>query len=542
MSPNERSFWAWGWAEDLPDSAAREKLAARVGAVLGDLPSPERRPPVLGELVLSAPRVRVPGFAQGFVTDNHEARVRHTYGRAWIDLARALDGDFSPSPDLVATPRTETEISALMAWCTEASVALVPWGGGTSVVGGVEAIVSSRWRATVALDLCRFDAITDIDIANYTARIGAGATGPMIDRALSAEGLTLRHYPQSYEFSTLGGWLATRAAGHFATGCTRIDDRVQSLRMVSPAGVWQSGTEGVPSSGAGVDPVGLVLGSEGVFGVITEAVVRVLRRPRWRRSASVRFEDFDAALTAARAVVQAGLSPSNCRVLDRTEVVMNQVDDALGGAALLLAFESADSDPAGAMARAVELALGYGGECRRGVVSRGDDSSPEANDDDSAAAQWKRAFLGGPYLQSALALMGVMADTFETCCSWTRFAALHAELIAAVQSALDAHCGGGLVSCRVTHVYPDGLAPYYTFIARYDRALAVEQWSKIKRAASEVIVRHNATITHHHAVGRNHRAWYLTERSGVFLESLRALKSSLDPAGVMNPGALLPER
>ncbi|MEZ4406391.1 MAG: FAD-binding oxidoreductase [Polyangiales bacterium] len=534
MSDDPRSFWAWGLTERLPDAAARRALARRVGAALGVGDLPDIPPPDIDAVSLRPPRVRAPASLAGFVTDAREDRLRHTYGRGWRDILRALQGDFSPAPDLVAYPRDEAEVSAAMAWCAEAGAALVPWGGGTSVVGGVEAEVSPRWAGALALDLRRMARVHDVDVANLTSRIGAGATGPAIDAALARSGHTLRHYPQSYEFSTLGGWIATRAGGHFATGYTRIDDRVQSVRVVSPSGAWE--TPAVPSSGAGPDPKRLALGSEGALGVITEAVVRVLPRPRWRRSASARFDAMEQAVSAARAVAQSGLLPSNCRVLDPTEAFINRVDDAAGGAALLLGFESADHDPESAMARALEIALAHGGECPRGVLARDD-----AGDDGSAAAQWRRAFLDGPYLQSALALVGVMADTFETCCAWSAFEALHRDVVSAVSEALAEHCGGGVVSCRFTHVYPDGPAPYYSFIGRYEPSRALAQWAAVKRAASDALRAHGATITHHHAVGRTHRPWYDGERPALFADALRAVKRTLDPAGVMNPGVLLRE-
>jgi len=407
------------------------------------------------------------------------------------------------------------------------------------------------------------DKVLEIDTASRAARIQAGATGPRISQQLAPQGLSLRHFPQSYELSTLGGWLATRAGGHYATLYTHIDDLVQSLRVVTPAGVIE--TRRLPASGAGPAPERLFLGSEGAFGIITEAWMRVQPRPRWRASASVRFDKFADGVIAARVLSQSGLYPSNCRLLDEKEALIHRV---AGGdkAVLLLAFESADHPVESWMERALSIATDVGGSCEEepkysidiiySVLPRSVSSHPpppppavpparETPDglfDAQDASAYKRSFFDAPYLQSALVSLGVVCDTFETACTWERFPELHAAVTRAVENAMNEACGAGVVTCRFTHVYPDGPAPYYTFLAPGRPGAELDQWAAIKAAATDTILAQGGTVTHHHAVGRLHRPWYEKERSALFESALVATKERLDPAGIMNPGCLLPER
>ena len=533
-TPLTRSFWAWGWEQRLPDEAARRTLADQVGALLGADDLRPRRLPRIADARLPAPRVGVPAALADFVTDDREARIHHTYGRAYRDVLRGFYCDFSPAPDLVALPGSESDVARALAWCAAEGVAVVPYGGGTSVVGGVERAPGGRHRATLSLDLARLDGLVELDEVSRVACIEAGATGPRVEALLGARGLTLRHFPQSFEFSTLGGWIATRAGGHFATLYTHIDDLTEAVRMVTPAGVYE--TPRVPASGAGPDANRIVLGSEGALGVITRAWMRVQPRPVWRLSASALFERFDDAVEAARAVAQSGLHPANCRLLDAAEAMLNGVFAGEGGAVLLLGFESYDHAPDAAIARALELCAARGGASPDGVTRR---EASSASQREGMSQRWRDAFLGAPYLQSALVSVGVMADTFETACTWSRFDALHRDVVASVTQALATHCGGGRVTCRFTHVYPDGVAPYYTFLGRAREGDELAQWAAVKAAASEALGRNGATITHHHAVGRTHRPWYDRERPDLFAASLSAVKGALDPAAVMNPGVLV---
>jgi alkyldihydroxyacetonephosphate synthase len=534
QAPRERSFWAWGYSDKLPGEQARRDLADLAAGLFGVAGLSPRPLPRIDEVRLPDPRVEPPPSLAAFASDSALDRALHTYGRSYRDIVRAFSRDFSPAPDFVVTPRTEDEIAAVLAWCSAERVAAIPFGGGTSVVSGVEGAVGEAYRGVVSIDLRAFDKVLEIDATSRAARIQAGAMGPAIERALAEHGLSLRHYPQSFEFSTLGGWIATRSGGHFATLYTHIDDFVESVRMITPRGPLE--TRRLPASGAGPSPERMVLGSEGVLGVITEAWMRVQKRPRFRTSASVFFDDFMAAAAAARDLAQAGLYPSNARLLGAREATLNGVA-VEGEAVLLVGFESADHAMDAWMTRALELCAARGGRCPRGPKSR--DEGDERRGADASAEAWRKAFIDAPYMQSALVSVGAIADTFETACTWDRFEALYAAVIAAVEAAMRRATGGGIVMCRFSHVYPDGPAPYFTFIAPGREGEELSQWTEIKRAASDALIEHGATITHHHAVGRLHRPWYDRERPPLFAEALRAAKRALDPAGVMNPGALI---
>ncbi|MBS2017810.1 MAG: FAD-binding oxidoreductase [Deltaproteobacteria bacterium] len=552
-----RSHWGWGYEDKLPGDDARKKIGMRLAAVFGK--EPELRPlPTLDQLKLPDPRFTPPVELRGIGTTDLRERAVHTYGRGYRDLVRGFAGDFTPAPDWVFHPTEEPQITALYRFCEKESIALVPYGGGTSVVGGTEYLASGRFRGTACVDLSKMDKVLEVDPLSRAARIQAGASGPRISEQLNAHALSLRHYPQSFELSTLGGWIATRAGGHFATLYTHIDDLVQSVRMVTPAGVLE--TRRLPASGAGPSPERMVLGSEGAFGIITEAWMRVQARPRWRASASVHFQRFEDAVSAARVLAQSGLYPTNCRLLDAGEAMLHRVSTS-GTSVLLLAFESADHPVEPWMERALSIATDLNGDGdepkyttdvvysvapRSSVAPQSvpppTDRPPPVEHDTNDAGTWKQAFYDAPYLQTALVSMGVVCDTFETACTWDRFEALHAAITRAVDAAMKDACGAGMLTCRFTHVYPDGPAPYYTFIAPGRAGQELEQWAKIKAAASDAILASGGTITHHHAVGRTHRPWWERERAPLFEAALVATKEKLDPSGILNPGCLLPPR
>jgi alkyldihydroxyacetonephosphate synthase len=425
---------------------------------------------------------------------------------------------------VVAFPRDQEEIERLLGWCAEAGAAAIPVGGGTSVVGGVEAAIDSSYEGAVAIDLKRLDRVLDVDTVSRAARIQAGATGPSLEDQLRPHRLTLRHFPQSFELSTLGGWIATRAGGHFATLYTHIDDLVESVRAVTPAGVYES--RRLPGSGAGPSPDRLLLGSEGTLGVITEAWVRVQDRPTFKSSAGVQFGDFDAGAEAVRALSQSALYPSNCRLLDPAEAALTGASD--GSALLVLGFESADHAVEPWMDRALEICRDHGGapDARK---SQGGD----------AVGAWRQAFLRAPYLRDVFVAAGIISDTFETAITWDRFPAFHASVMSATNSAVEEVCGGGRVTCRFTHVYPDGPAPYFTVLAPARRGAELEQWDEIKRVAADAVIAAGGTITHHHAVGRDHRPWYDRQRPEPFAKAFAAAKAALDPRGILNPGVLV---
>ena len=536
--PRSRKFWGWGLEGEGPtpeqERAIAAGLAARFGAHGGDLrPTP---PPSAASLRLPAPRLAPPDALAPLCSAEPLERAGHAYGKSYRDLVRARAGRFEHPPDWVAFPRDEADVVALLDWCAEAGAAAVPYGGGSSVVGGVEPSVGEAYRGVVTLDLARLDRVLEIDRLSRAARIQAGVLGPALEDQLRPHGLTLRHYPQSFEFSSLGGWIATRSGGHYATLLTHVDEFVEGLRLVTPRGVIE--TRRLPGSGAGPSPERLFIGSEGILGVITEAWMRLQDRPVFRAQASVRFpgpRGFLDGARAVRALAQSGLYPANCRLLDPLEALTS---GAGGGdeAVLVLAFESADHPLDAWAARALELCRAAGGVVpesaaaprRDGVAAR-----------EGAAAAWRKAFLQAPYLRDALVGMGVLSETFETAITWDRFEDFHSAVLEAARGAVTRVCGAGSVTCRFTHAYPDGPAPYYTVLAPARRGAELAQWSEIKAAASEALLACGGTITHHHAVGRDHRPWYDRERPALFAEALRAAKRALDPAGILNPGVLI---
>lgn len=530
MTPaSARSWWGWGTDAARVDGAEAVALVERVALLLPGHDLTDHAPPDPRSLGVPEPRVAPPAALAPLCSADVVDRLGHARGKAFRDVVRNLHGDAAHVPDLVVRPRTEQDVVDVLDWCTVSELPVVPYGGGSSVVGGVEPRFDGP---AVTLDLAALDRVLEVDPVSRAARIQAGAHGPVLEDQLRPHDLTLRHFPQSFEFSTLGGWLATRAGGHFATLATHIDDLTESIRVVSPTGVGES--RRLPGSGAGPSPDRMFLGSEGALGVITEAWMRLQRRPQWQRTVTVGFTSYDAAVTATRAVAQAGLYPANCRLLDPAEALINAGTTVAGGL-LILAFESADHPVGPWLDRALELVGDHGGEvlatCDRAT---GGDGGADAS------RSWRSAFLRMPYQRDALARRSMVVETFETACTWDAFPAFHAAVTAAARRAIDEVCDGrGVVTCRFTHVYPDGPAPYYGIYAGGRWGSTLTQWDEIKAAVSSAIADHGGTITHHHAVGRDHRPWYDAQRPEPFGAALRAAKAALDPAGILNPGVLV---
>jgi alkyldihydroxyacetonephosphate synthase len=522
----------FGWGREGEGMTAEEVAALldRHRRLFGVSSFEENAPPALSEIALRAPRIAPPPALADHCSSETYDRAAHTYGKSFCDYARGLAGQYENAPDVVAYPRSEAEVAAIVDWAGGAQAALIPFGAGSSVVGGIEPkIDSTSCRAAISLDLRRLDRVVEIDHTSRAARIEAGVFGPALEAQLRPHSLTLRHFPQSFEYSTLGGWIATRSGGHFASLYTHIDDFVESLRVVTPRGIGE--TRRLPGSGAGPSPDRLFIGSEGILGVITEAWMRLQHRPRFRAGGAVRFADFFAAARAVRAIAQAGLYPSNCRILDPQEAWNTGAGDGRS-AILVLAFESGDHPLDAWMARTLECCADHGG-------------TPEHPDKadahrEGAAEQWRHAFIRMPFAREHLVRRAVIADTFETAITWERFEAFHDKVKAATASAIrDATGRPGQVTCRFTHVYPDGPAPYFTFHALGRHGELLSQWRAIKSAASDALIAAGGTITHHHAVGRDHRPWYDKQRPELFAAALRAAKRAIDPQGLLNPGVLI---
>jgi alkyldihydroxyacetonephosphate synthase len=528
--PRRLKHWGWGYEDEQPSHDELRSAAAFITGHLGFGSAEPERPVELAAVTLPAPRLRAPAALAPICRVDDYERALHTYGRSYSDVVRAFRGSFERPPDVVAHPRDESEVRAVLDWAMSAGSAVIPFGGGTSVVGGVGPVAGDDHEGVVCIDLKALQRVLEIDRSSLSARIQAGASGPTLESQLGQRGLTLRHFPQSFEFSTLGGWIATRAGGHFATLYTHIDDLVESVRALTPVGEWES--RRLPGSGAGVSPDRMLIGSEGTLGVITEAWMRVRPKPVHRSSAAVRFEGFLAGAAAVRALSQSGLHPSNCRLIDPAEAALTGAGDG-SHALLVLGFESAHHDVEPSMSIALECCGDHGGAWERRS------SRARSGENGDAVASWREAFLRAPYLRDTLIAIGVLSETFETAITWDRFEPLHAAVLERTNDALREACGQGTVSCRFTHVYPDGPAPYYTVLAPARRGAELEQWAHVKRAAADAVIACGGTITHHHAVGRDHRPWYDRQRPEAFARALRGAKRGVDPDGALNPGVLI---
>jgi len=533
MAERRRKFWGWGYEDQTPTAEQQRHMAERMAKRLGVGELTITPAPREDELRLRAPRVKPPDTLAEICTSTTYERALHSYGRSFRDIVRAFRRDFANPFDVVAYPRDESDVVRVLEWCDKERLAAAPFGGGSSVVGGVEPPSSGDYRGAVSIDMTRLNRVLEVDRVSRAARIQAGVLGPSLEDQLRPQGYTLRHFPQSFEFSTLGGWIVTRSGGHFATLYTHIDDFVESVRVVTPTGIIES--RRLPGSGAGPSPDRMFLGSEGILGIVSEAWMRLQDRPTFRAGAAVSFPDFLKGAEAVRAISQAGIYPANCRLLDPGEAAHSGANQG-EAAVMVLAFESADHPLEPWMKRAMEICADHGGRVpeERARTRTEADATHEG-----AAGAWREAFLKAPYLRDTVVAMGVVSETFETAITWERFAEFHARVSAAANDAVRRICGKGTVTCRFTHAYPDGPAPYYTILAPGRRGSELEQWGEIKQAVSEVLIREGGTITHHHAVGRDHRPWYDRQRPEGFARALKAAKRALDPRGILNPGVLV---
>ena len=472
------------------------------------------------------------------VLDDRSTRLGHAAGRSYPDLIRLRSGDGASAPDAVVLPGSAAEVKAVLEACGKERVAVVPFGGGTSVVGGVEPL-RDGFAAVVSLDLGRLDRVVEVDRMSLTATLEAGLRGPDAERALGQEGLTLGHHPQSFEYSTVGGWVATRSAGQASTGYGRIDEIVEGLRLVAPAG--EMDTRALPASAAGPDLRELLVGSEGVLGVICDATLRVRPLPAERRYEGWSFRSFAEGCEAFRVMEQADASPDVARLSNENETRLALALASPGGRAV-------------ALVRRYLRARGHERGCVAIAGFEGTADDVERRRQRSAALlragggvalgrrpgdAWRRTRYAGPYLRDALLDRGVLTETLETATNWSNLEPLYRGVEGALRATLAERGTPAFVLCHVSHLYRSGASLYFTFFARQeDDALA--QWEAAKAAASEAIIAGGGTITHHHAVGRDHARWMQAEVGELGLELIRAAKEKLDPAGIMNPGKLLP--
>lgn len=455
------------------------------------------------------------------------ARLMRAGGKSTLDLLRRKDFGVQDAPDAVLLPGSEEEVAKILRFCADRSIAIVPFGGGTSVVGGLDPI-RGDFKAVVSLDLRRLNQLHSLDEVSGEAELGAGLTGPDAERLLGERGYSLGHFPQSFQFATIGGFAATRSSGQDSAGYGRFDDMVRSLRTVTPAGVLDLGR--APASAAGPDLRQLLIGSEGVFGIITRVRVRVHPVPPVTRYEAWSFPDFATGADALRAVVQTGTGPTVIRLSDEAETGVNLAttesigeDRVTGGCLAITAFEGTEAHVESRHA-----------ETRALLEANGGTSLGEA-----PARAWEHGRFGAPYLRDSLLSAGALCETLETATTWSNVPALKAAVTEALTSSLAESGTPALVLCHISHVYPTGASLYFTVVAG-QRGNPIEQWRKAKTAASDAMMRTGGTITHHHAVGADHRPWMRDEVGDLGVAVLRAVKATLDPTGILNPGKLIP--
>jgi len=455
------------------------------------------------------------------------ARLLRAGGKSTLDLLRRKDSGVQDAPDAVLLPGSDEEVAAILRFCADRSIAIVPFGGGTSVVGGLDPI-RGDFKAVVSLDLRRLNQLHSLDEISGEADLGAGLTGPDAERLLGERGYSLGHFPQSFQFATIGGFAATRSSGQDSAGYGRFNDMVRGLRTVTPAGVLDLGR--APESAAGPDLRQLLIGSEGVFGVITRVRVRVHPIPEATRYEAWSFPDFTTGADALRAVVQTGTGATVIRLSDEAETGVNLAttesigeQKVTGGCLAITVFEGTEAHVESRHA-----------ETRSLLEARGGTSLGEA-----PARAWEHGRFGAPYLRDSLLSAGALCETLETATNWSNLPALKAAVTEALTTSLAESGTPALVLCHISHVYPTGASLYFTVVAG-QRGNPIEQWRKAKTAASNAMMRTGATITHHHAVGADHRPWMRDEVGDLGVAVLRAVKATLDPAGILNPGKLIP--
>ena len=549
--PNLR-WWGWGTLDQSYDLSNRPGFWPFMQANLGIGPGPLVEPVSLDSIELPPPRLDAEllrglrkRYGPTVVNTGHAARVEHAYGKSYKDLVRLRRGEVTHPPDAVVFPESEEQIVELIAWAAQHDVTLVPFGGGSSVTSGVE---PHGDKPTLTIDLARLDQVIRVDVVSQTVTAQAGMLGPALERAVNARGFSLGHAPQSFEFSTLGGWIATRSAGQTSVGYGKIEDMVKAVRVVTPVGVIE--TKLVPASAAGPSLLEALVGSEGAFGIITQATLRLRRKPQIADYRGVMFRRFEDGVAAVREIMQGG-----------ADVVMARLSDAPETAASL-ALSRAPHSPLSALTTRIGMralkAQGYdlgGKSCLMilGVEGRREHVSHHVRAalsicrrrggfdlGRSVGNAWLRERFALPYLRDIFMGRGLMVDTLESATTWDNLAQLYAALTDALRRTIRAFGVQPYVMTHVSHSYPDGASLYSTFLGQQASGREIEQWWAVKRAATEAILANGGTLSHHHGVGADHAPWLEREHGPLGLEAMRALKTTFDPHGIMNPGILLP--
>ncbi|WP_091448072.1 FAD-binding oxidoreductase [Geodermatophilus poikilotrophus] len=526
-------------AEVLP-KAARRHLSRELGW------TPRRTPPVpVTQIRLAPSRLAEDGrlrlaelLGEEHVSTDREARLRHAGGKSYLDLLRRREGDASDAPDAVVRPGSTAETAALLALCSELGVVAVPFGGGTSVVGGLSGVDADD-RPSISVDLGRMTSVHALDVASSLVTVGPGVRGPTLEEHLERHGLSLGHLPQSWEFATMGGYAATRSAGQASTGVGRFDDLVAGLTLATPSGVLELGSP--PASAAGPDLLGLALGSEGALGVITELTLRVRPEPRTRHYEGWSFRSWEAGLAGLQRMARHDLLPDVVRLSDPDETRAELLDGSRAGASLLRGSLRLRRRAAGCL-----LVVGWEGlpaavRARRRAAASVLRGAGAVRLGRRVGEAWRRHRYAAPYTRDSLLDAGLLVETLETAATWTALPTVHDAVRGALREALGRRGKRPLVMSHVSHVYATGASLYVTVLADRDDALPIQQWLSAKRAATDALLSAGGTLTHHHAVGADHRPWLEREVGPLGVEVLRAVKQRLDPRNVCNPGVLLPD-
>jgi len=521
LGEKAETFWAWAGRafgmDPLPHTPAKDLSAI-------ELPACRLAPGLLAELESLCGR--------GNVKTDHYERVWHARGRSYHDLLYLRAGHIGAAPDVVVYPETGEQVLELIRFAVRENTALVPFGGGSSVVGGVNASVPGGWAGVITVDMTHMDQLIEIDAESMRARIQAGMYGPALEAALQARGFTLGHYPQSFEYSTLGGWIAARSAGHQSNKYGKAEEWFVSARLATPWGFWE--TEHFPGSAAGPQMKNLVPGSEGTLGIITEAVVHIHRVPETKDYRGYLFPGFEAGIAAARDMMQNEIPTAMIRLSDLTETFF---------------YNALDTGGAGADAPAVfcVMLVGLEGETARIESAREQCKAIVAKHGgfhigETPGKTWYTGRFLTPYLRDPLLDRGLGVDTLETATRWTNLLPLYQATVAAMEKALEENAPRpglrNVVMAHVSHSYRDGASLYFTFVFPRSLDREVGQWLAVKRAASEAIVANGGTISHHHGIGTDHTPWLGREKGPIAMELLRAIKRTADPKGVLNPGKL----
>ncbi len=544
-------WWGWGYEEVRYPLEKRpyflpfleEKLGVKPQMVLS-VPYPEEieLPPSRLGPEIKEEISRIVGEENW--SASHRERLFHALGKSYTDLLRIRLRQVDSAPDAVVFPGSEEEIVELVDLATRYRLAIVPFGGGTTVVGGVSPLAPEGFSGTICLDLRRMKRLLHLDEVSRTATFEAGIMGPDLEKALNERGFTLGHFPQSFEFSALGGWIATRSAGQKSTGYGKIEDMVISLRVVTPVGILE--TLPVPASASGPSLKELLVGSEGIYGIITRATMRIHPLPQKVEHLGLIFPSFPEGVEAIREILQKGLRPATVRLSDPSETeaffYLREVKGGLkelltrtaisflrkrgylpGGSLLILGAEGEEKEVKRTIKECLRIARRHGG----------------LNLGRNVGESWYKERFSLPYLRDDLITWGIMVDTLETATLWSNVLNLYNSVREAIARAIEETGSSAYVMCHISHCYPEGASLYYTFLGRQQWGREIEQWGHVKRAATEAIIAGKGTLSHHHSIGTDHKPWIEKEHGRVGTEALRALKSFLDPYGIMNPGKLL---